>query len=120
MTSKSREVIEDTRQSSSGESIGVLAQPSRQSARMDNTQTFTQTTPTLSKTMLSADNSGLTTLKITEKSRQHAEIVKVALSQLLKAGLMKRYRVLSADGTTLKEIQIVLDPTLWTEDFDLK
>jgi hypothetical protein len=120
MTSKSREVIENTPQSSSGESIGVLAQPSKQSASSDNTQNSTQTLRKQSPVTSSADNSGLTTPKITEKTRQHATIAKVVLSQLLTAGLMKRYRVLSPDGTTVKEIQIVLDPSLWTEDFDLK
>jgi hypothetical protein len=120
MTSKSREVTENTPPLSSGESIGVLAQPSKPLAGTDNTPTSMQTTQKPLTDTKPADNSALTTPRITERSRQHAEIAKVALSQLLKAGLLKRYRVLSTDETTVKEIQIVLDPALWTEDFDLR
>jgi hypothetical protein len=120
MTSKSREVTEDTRQSSYGENTGVLAQPSELLARTDNTLTSTRITPKQSSDTKPADNTGSTTPKITERSRQHADMAKAALSQLLKAGLLKRFKVLSPDGTTVKEIQIVLDPALWTEEFDLK
>lgn len=72
-----------------------------------------QTTPKPLKPMLS----GVTT---DEKTRQHATIAKVALRQLEKAGLIKRFRVLSSDGTTLLKIRIDFDNTLWTEDLELK
>jgi hypothetical protein len=42
------------------------------------------------------------------------------VTQLERRGLIKRYKVLSKDRTTLKEIRIVLSPDLWTTDLDLK
>ena len=47
-------------------------------------------------------------------------MLKSALSRLEKDGLIRRYRVLSADKTAIKEIQIVFDPKNWTEELDLR
>jgi hypothetical protein len=58
--------------------------------------------------------SGVTT---DEKSRGHAMLARVALLSLEKAGLCKRYRVLS--GGVVKEIRVVFDPKIWTMDLKL-
>lgn len=117
---KSREVTGNTPQSSSAVNTGAKAQPSSRLAGTDNTPTSTQTTSLQSQPMLSPAPSGSTTLPTTEKARQHAMVVKVALLFLLKIGLVKRFTVLSEDRTTVKEIQVVFDPNVWTQDFDLK
>lgn len=69
------------------------------------------------------DNS-LTTPPITEKSRQHAMLVKVALKVLKNAGLVKRYEVQVTDPTTglttVKEIRYGFDMSMWTESLELK
>jgi hypothetical protein len=129
--SKSKDPTEDTRQSSSGESTGGKAQPSSPSAGADNTQTFMQTTkpPSLNTSQsgksgsTTADNT-LTTPQITEKSRQHAMLVRVALKVLLNAGLIRRYEVQVKDPTTglttVREVRYGFDMSLWTEGLDLK
>lgn len=123
MTSKFKALTESTPQSSSAESIGVLAQQSKQSASSDNTPVSTPITRKRSTDMLSDEGSALTTPrqhpKLTEKSRQHAVIARVALLQLEKAGLVKRFKVLSEDGKTVREIRIVFDPVVWTPDLHL-
>lgn len=81
-----------------------------------------------SPNMLSSDKNGLTTPlttpQITEKSRQHAMLVKVALKVLLSAGLIKRYEVQVKDPTTglttVREIRYGFDMSLWTEGLELK
>jgi hypothetical protein len=118
--SKSKDLTGNTPQSFSGESTGARVQPSLQSARTDNTQTFTRTMNPQSQNMLSPEPPDLTTLPTTEKARQHAMVAKVALLFLLKTGLAKRFTVLSEDRTTVKEIRVVFDPNVWTQDFDLK
>lgn len=122
--SKYKDQTENIPPLSSGAGTGAKAQPSKQLASSDNTPNYTQTTRMQSETTLTtglkgADNSP-TTPKITEKSLQHALIMRVALSQLEKAGLLKRYKVLSKDGTKTNEIQVVFDPELWTENLELK
>lgn len=122
MTFSSRDQTENIQPSLSGANIEGQEPQSKLSASSDNTQTFTQTSQKPSKAMLSEENKGsttLTTLKVSEKTRQHAMIARVALLQLEKAGLVKRYKVLSKDTTTLKEIRIVFNPSLWTTDLVL-
>lgn len=118
--SKFKDLTGNTPQSSYGESTEAQAQPSLQSVSLDNTQTSTQTMSPPSPPMLSDAPKELTTPATTEKTRQHAMVAKVALLYLLKTGLVKRFRVLSEDRTTVKEIQIVFDPKVWTEEFELK
>ena len=105
---------------------GASAQPSSQSVSTDNTPPFTQTMSMPLPPMLSSENEGLTTLTTpptTEKTRQHAMLAKVALMQLEKAGLIKRYKVLLTGNeglTTVQRIRIEFDMSVWSEDLDLK
>ena len=125
--SKSKDQTENIPPSSSGESTGETAQPSLPSASTDNTQTFMQTTkpPSLNTSQsgqngsTTPDNS-LTTPRITEKSRQHAMLVRVGLKILLNAGLIKRYEVRSPDSTTVTRIRYEFDMSMWTEGLELK
>jgi len=117
MTSKFKVQTENIQPLSSGVSIGVPEPQFKLSVGTDNTQHSTPTSPKKSKTMLSIVKN---VSEITEKSRQHAMLLKVLLSRLEKVGLIRRYKVLSKDGTTLKEIQIVFSPNFWTENLDLK
>lgn len=105
---KSKDQTEDTRQSSSAGSTEAQAQPSEPLAKRDNTKTSTPST-----------KKQLQHIRIDDKVLQHAVIAKAALSYLLKSGLAKKYKVLSEDEKTVKEIQIVFDPALWTESLDL-
>jgi len=124
MTSKSRDLTENTPPLSFEEDTGAKAQPSKLSASSDNTPSSTPIMKTQSPDMLSTDKNDLTTpmttLVTTEKSRQHAVILKVALRQLEKAGLIKRFRVLSAGSTTVQKIRIEFDLSIWTEELELK
>ena len=113
MTSSFKAQTDNTPQSSSGESTGAKARQSKQSVSTDNTPRSTQTTKPSLPAILTADNTA-------EKTRQHAEIAKVAILQLEKAGLIKRYKVLSVDRVTVKEIRLVLDPRYWTPGLDLR
>lgn len=112
MTSKSKVVTENTQQLSSEGSIGAKVLPSRPLVSSDNTPVSTEI---LSKPF---DNMLSTEKNVSEKSRQHAALLKVLLSRLEKAGLIRRFKVLSKDGTC-KEIQIVFDNSIWTQDLDL-
>ena len=125
--SKSKDQTDNTPPLSSGEGTEAREQPSLPLAKTDNTQTFMQTTKPLSLSTSQNGQSGsttpdnsLTTLQITEKSRQHAVLAKVALSQLEKAGLIKRFKVLSKDATTVQKIRIEFDMSTWTEGLELK
>lgn len=130
MTSLSKDPIESIQPSFSAENIGGSVPPSKPLVSTESTLPSIQPMPKQSKDTLPADNTASTTLttpattpKITERSRQHADIAKAALSQLLKAGLIKQFNVLSKNEngtTTLKEIRVVFDPSLWTEGLDLK
>ena len=124
MTSKFKALIDGIPPSYSDDDTGVLAQPSSPSVSSDNTQTSTEITKMRSETISTTGQKGSdntpTTPEITEKLRQHAMMMKVALSQLEKAGLCKRYKVLSKDGQTVKEIQVVFDPAIWTVGLNLK
>jgi hypothetical protein len=113
MTSSFKAQTDNTPQSSSGESTGAKARQSGRSASSDNTPRSMQTTKPSLPRILTVDNTA-------EKTRQHAEIAKVAILQLEKVGLIKRFKVLSADRTTVKEIRLVLDPQYWTPGLDLR
>lgn len=127
MTSLSRDQTDNIQPSSSAEKTADQEQPSLPSVSSGLTKNSTQTMPTQSQGTSPADNTDntlSTTLKITERSRQHADIAKAALLQLEKVGLVRRIKVLSKDpttgATTPKEIRIVFDPTLWSDNLDLK
>ena len=88
-------------------------QPSKPSANSENTPASTpimnqQSRPT--KRAAKAD----------DKVREHADIARIALRQLEMNGLIRRYRVLSEDRTTVKKVILVFDNTFWTADLDLK
>lgn len=129
--SKSKDPTDNTPPSSSAESTEEKAQPSSPSASADSTQTYTQTTRKPSPSTSSngpggsttVDNS-LTTPPISEKTRQHAMLVKVALRVLVNAGLIKRYEVRSTDLTTglttVLKVRYEFDMSLWTDGLDLK
>lgn len=109
MTSKSKEVTENTPPSFSVADTEASAQPSKPSAEPTGKETsipsmLTSRTP--SGSMLSNGK------PVSEKSRQHAVLAKVVLSNLEAAGLIRRFEVLSKDGVWL-ETQVVFDNTLW-------
>ena len=114
MTSKFKALTDNTPPLSSAGSTEAKGQPSKQSANSDNTPPSTQTSRKPSSNMLS------TVKNVSEKSRQHAAILRVVLSRLESDGLIKRFRVLSADRTTVKEVRIVFDLGLWTQELDLR
>lgn len=118
--SKSRDQIESIQPSSSDESTAVSGQLSSQSARTDNTPTSTQTTKPVLPPMLSEEKKEFTTPPTTEKTRQHALVLKVALAYLRKTGMVKRYQVLSPDGETVLRLRYEFDLSQWTPDLDLK
>lgn len=128
--SKSKDPTDNTPPSSSGESTEARVPPSSPSASTDSTQTFMQTTkpPSLNtlqngKNGLTTPDNSLTTPQITEKSRQHAMLVKVALKVLLSAGLIRRYEVqttVSEGVTRVTKIRYEFDMSLWTESLELK
>lgn len=118
--SKFKGQTEDTQPLSSGEKTEAKAQPSEQSARTDSTQNSMQTSKKPLPDMLSSESAGFTTVKITEKARQHAMLVRIALKILLNAGLIKRYEVRSSDLTTVLRIRYEFDMFFWTEDLELK
>lgn len=117
MTSRFKVPTENIPQSSSGAGTEVKVLPSAQSQNLDNTLVSIPTLKNPSNSMLSTVKS---VLEISEKSRQHAFLTKVLLSRLEKAGLIKRFKVLSPDGKTWKETQIVFDNIYWDENLDLK
>jgi len=114
MTSKYKAALtENIQLLSSEENIEAKAQPSSQSQKMDNMPTSTQTTKARSASTSNADN----------KTAVNALMLRAALLSLEKAGLLKRYKVLSKSDATglpvVKEIRVVLDPSIWSEDFRL-
>ena len=117
MTSKFKALTGDTPQLSSGSSTEAGARQSQPSAARDNTKTFTPITAQKLKSTPPEGKHGLTTV---EKTAQYAVLTRVLLSKLEKTGLIRRYKVLSKDGKSVKEIQIVFDNTFWTENLDLK
>lgn len=120
MTSKSKALTANTLPLSSDVNTEAKAQPSKQSASSDNTLTYMQTTKPPSLPTSTTGKKDLTTPLTTEKARQHAMLAKVALAQLEKAGLIKRFKVLSVDLTTVQRIRIEFDMSLWTDELELK
>ncbi len=114
MTSKFKEATDNTQQLSSGASTEAKAQPSKLLASSDNTPTSTKTSRSPSMITLTTGKS------VSEKHLQYSVLLKVVLSSLEAAGLLKKYRVLSKGTSVVKEITIVLDPDIWTENIELK
>lgn len=129
MTSKSKAQIESTPLLSSDENTGERAQPSLQSAGQHSgvlsTPSMTITKGQSANTLPAEnkDNTG-------NKTALHALMMRAALLSLEKTGLLRRYRVLSRNAAgkpvldntgkpVVKEIRIVLDPKVWTEDLKL-
>lgn len=119
MTSKFKALTENTPQSSYVGNTGAKAQPSSQSVGMTTVEKSTQSmtiTPTTSENTLTTDKKG----KVSEKALLSAVMFKAALSRLRKDGLVKLYRVLSPDKTTVTQLVIALPFDLWTEEIDLR
>jgi hypothetical protein len=114
MTSKYKAVTDNTPQSSSAGNTEVKVRPFRQLVSSDNTPISTETSKVQSVITL------ITGQSVSEKSLQYSVLLKVVLSSLIKAGLVKKYRVLSSDKSVVKEYQLVFSPEIWTEMFDLK
>ena len=114
MTYKFKAATDNIHVSSSAVNTEAKGRQSKPSASTDNTQPYMQT---LSKPSMNTLTTGVI---VSEKSRQHAALVKVLLSRLEKAGLVRRYKVVSKDKSVVKEYQIVFDPKYWEESLDLK
>ncbi len=117
MTSKFKALTDNTPQSSSGAGTGAKAQPSAQSAGMT---TVGGSIPSMTITPKPLETISTTGRNVSEKSRLAAQVLKAVLARLEKDGLIRRYRVLSADRKGTKEIRIVFDNSLWTETLDLR
>jgi hypothetical protein len=113
MTSKFKGLTVSIPPSSSEGNTADLALPSEPSATADNMLQPTQTMPKSSQPTKSADNTG-------ERIRQQADLLRVTVRLLERRGLLKRYKVLSKDGTTVKEIRLVLSPAVWDESLNLR
>lgn len=72
----------------------------------------TTITPLLSQPTLPADNSD-------NRLALQADLFQTTVKLLERRGLIKRFKVLSKDLTTVKEIRLVLSPQVWTEDLRL-
>ena len=124
MTSKFKDLTANTQPSFSGEGTEAKVQPSEPSARTESTPISTQTSPAPSMPTLPDAKPSVTTVPttvvLTERSRQHADLVKASLTQLEKAGLIRRFKVLSAVDNTPQKIRIEFDLSIWTEDLELK
>lgn len=118
--SKSREATDVILPFSSGASTEAPALPSEPSATAENTPTSTPTMSLPSGPILPA----AATPELSEKVRQHADLMRVALLQLEKAGLCKRYQVLSEPNdegqTHVVEIQVAFPPEFWTTGLELR
>jgi hypothetical protein len=125
--SKFKDLTGGTPPSSSDGSTEAKAPPSLPSAKTEPTETSTPTTKKPLPNTSPNEQSGLTTVAttlttppITERVRQHAMLVKVALNILLSAGLIKRYEVRSPDSTTVLRVRYEFDMAQWTEKLELK
>jgi len=117
MTSKSKVATDNTQPSSLGESIEVKGLPSVQSAAMTTVEKKTLSTMTIRTPSVGI----LTTGKnVSEKSMLAAQVTKAVLLRLEKDGLIRRFKVLLKGTTTVKEIQIVFSPEIWTDTLDLR
>lgn len=118
MTSKFKALTDPTPPLSSDASTEERAQQSKRSVGQHSKENQTLSMPTLSeksKPILPTEKRGLTT----EQRHLYAMMARVVLSKLESSGLIKRYKVLSADGTW-KATRYVFDNTLWDETLDLK
>ena len=113
MTSKFKAVTGSTHVLSCAAGTGGREQPSRPSAGLDNTQTNTKTSSKPLQLTLTTGQS------VSEKEIQYALILKVVLSSLMKAKLVKKYRLLSGAKGVVKEYRYVFDPAIWTDELDL-
>jgi hypothetical protein len=113
MTSKFKEVTESTPVLFCAAVTGAKAPLSKPSASSDNTPTNTKTSSKPSQLTL------ITGRSVSEKEIQYALILKVVLSSLMKAKLVKKYRLLSGVKGVVKEYRYVFDPTIWTDELDL-
>ena len=113
MTSSSKDQTESTPPSSSGESTEGRVQPSGPSAKTDNTKPSMTTTPK----PLPPTSGGV---KRDEKVLSAKDLMKASLQILERRGLIRRFRMLSKDRTTVRAIVIVFDNTFWTPDLELK
>lgn len=109
-TPLSKAPTEPTQPLSSVEKAAESEPPSKPSASSENIPNSTRTirkssTPTLHGS-------------ISDKSRDHALLMKASLLQLKKAGLVKLLAVLSEDGQ-VKEMKAVFDPSIWTKNLEL-
>lgn len=109
MTFKSKEVTENIPPLSFAEGTEALAQPSKPSAEPTDKANSIPSMPTSRTPSGSMLSNGK---PVSEKSRQHAVLAKVVLSNLEAAGLIRRFEVLSKDGDWM-ETQVVFDNTLW-------
>lgn len=119
MTSKFKAVTESTPQSSLEGNTGARVRPSLQSAGMttvDESTLPTKITPTTSKNTSTTGGKG----SLKERTLLSAMMFKAAAGRLRKDGLVKLYRVLSPDKTTVTQIVISLPAELWTESLDLR
>lgn len=111
MTSKFKALTENTPQLSFERSTGEKEQPSEPLVSLEETLINTPIMSPRSRLTFSAAKR--------EKITLHAMFLKAAFLHLKKVGLARSFKVLSKDGTTVEEIQIVLDPAYFTEDLDL-
>ena|SRR3990167_7652169 len=112
--SKYKDQIEPIQPLFSVESTEASAEQLSPSASMAPTKNSTLTTNRKSSPTLP--------VKLTESIRQHAMIWRVALLQLEKAGLLKRYKIYAKDeggNDRLKEYRIILPPSIWTSGLEL-
>jgi len=125
--SNSKDQIESFQPSSSAESTAARVPLSEPSARKEPSSISTQTSKMPSTDTSPSDKSASTTVlqqpdnsQVAEKIHLHATLLRVALRILLKAGLTKRFKVLSEDRTTVVKVRYEFDMSTWTEELELK
>jgi hypothetical protein len=119
MTSKFKARTENTPRLSSVESTEAKAEQSSPLAATTTEEKLTQPTTITPETL----GSTLTTGKKeqpNERTVLSATMFRAALLRLKKDGLVKLYRVLSPDGTTVEKIIVELPAENWTESINLR
>ncbi len=119
MTSKFKAQTGNTQLLSSEGNTEAKARPSSRLVGMTTVEKATPLmtiTPTTSKSTLTTGKKGLPS----ERAVLSAMMFKAAVGRLKKDGLVKSYRVLSEDKTTVTQIVISLPAELWTESLDLR
>jgi len=119
MTSRYKAQTGNTPPLSSEGNTEAKAQPSTPLANMTTAGEVTppmKITRTTSKNTLTTGAKGL----VSERAMLSATMFKAAVGRLRKDGLVKLYRVLSQDKTTVTQIVISLPAELWTESLDLQ